>query len=89
MAYRRRTTSRNSSPRKRVYGKRTTAAKGYGARKSVSRPKRGRVGRSNPRRTSRGVLQTLRIELAPGLSIGGGSGGGITRPNPTRRTKHF
>jgi hypothetical protein len=88
MAYRRRSTSRNSSPRKRVYGKRTTAAKGYRTRKSVRPAKRSGVRRRNTGGSRRGVLQTLRIELAPGLSIGG-SGPGITRPNPTRRTKHF
>lgn len=86
---RHRTTSRRSTSGKRVYGKRTTASKGYRARGRVSAPKRGRVGRRNTGRSHRGVLQTLRIELAPGLSIGGGGSSTISRPNPARRTKHF
>lgn len=86
MAYRRRSTSRNTSPSKRVRRSAGTTGSRWNSKRPVSRKRVGSK-RRNTGRASRGVLQTLRIELAPGLSIG--QAGGITRPNPTRRTRHF
>lgn len=91
MAYRRRTSSRNRTAGKRVrrsYGK--SRSTGYRARKPVRSSSRKRVRRNNTGRSGRRVLQTLRIELAPGLSIGGGGGSpAIGKPIQPRRTRHF
>lgn len=90
MAYRRRSTRRNTSSRKRVRkhsGGGYSARSGRAAHKPVRSRKRYGKRSGHSRRSSRGVLQTLRIELAPGLSVGGGSP--IARPVAARRTKHF
>lgn len=87
MATRRRSTGRNRYGSKRVHKSTRSAGSGRYRKSAVPRKRVGSKRRYSGR-SGRGVLQTLRIELAPGLSIGGG-GAGISRPNPTRRTRHF
>lgn len=87
MAYRHRTSGRNTSSRKRVRRAKPASSR-YSRKRSVYAPKRKRVRGSNSGRSGRGVLQTLRIELAPGLQLGG-AGGGFTKPTVPRRTRTF